>query len=142
MALPPNLERIVNLFRGAPKDLKLQALLEYSRKVPPLPERFAEHRDEMEQVRECLTPFFLATEVNDGTVALYFDCPPEAPTTRGYAGILSEGLSGATVDEVLDVPDDFYTAMGLEEAISAQRLRGMWFILHRLKRQVSEAAAA
>jgi sulfur transfer protein SufE len=32
--------------------------------------------------------------------------------------------------------------MGLEEAISAQRLRGMWFILHRLKRQVSEAAAA
>jgi cysteine desulfuration protein SufE len=142
MALPPKLERIVNLFSGAPKDLKLQALLEYSRKVPPLPERFAEHRDQMEQVRECLTPFFLATEVTDGKVELFFDSPPEAPTTRGYAGILAEGLNGATVEEVLAVPDDFYTAMGLDDAISAQRLRGMWFILHRLKRQVGEAAAA
>jgi cysteine desulfuration protein SufE len=142
MALPAKLDRIVHLFSGAPKDLKLQALLEYSRKVPPLPERFEEHRDQMEQVRECLTPFFLATEVTDGKVELYFDAPKEAPTTRGYAGILAEGLNGATVEEVLGVPDDFYTAMGLEEAISAQRLRGMWFILHRLKRQVSEAAAA
>lgn len=141
-SLPPALDRIVSLFRGAPKDLKLQALLEYSKKVPPLPERLAADRDAMEQVTECVTPFFLATEVTDGTVQLHFDCPPEAPTTRGYAGILAEGLNGATVEQVLDVPDDFYTAMQLDEAISSQRLRGMWFILHRLKRQVREAAAA
>lgn len=141
-SLPPALDRIVSLFRGAPKDLKLQALLEYSKKVPPLPERLAADRDAMEQVTECLTPFFLATEVTGGTVQLHFDCPPEAPTTRGYAGILAEGLNGATVEQVLDVPDDFYTAMQLDEAISSQRLRGMWFILHRLKRQVREAAAA
>src|SRR5687768_8098068 len=31
---PPKLRRIVDLFAGAPKDLRLQALLEYSRKVP------------------------------------------------------------------------------------------------------------
>jgi cysteine desulfuration protein SufE len=143
MATPAKLQRIVDLFAGAPKDLRLEALLEYSRKLPPLPEGLAGHREAMEQVVECQTPFFLATQVDeDRTVHVFFDCPPEAPTTRGFAGLLSEGLEGATVEEVLDTPDDFYTRMGLAEAISSLRLRGMGAILHRLKRQVREAAEA
>src|SRR5687767_15684521 len=62
---PPALQRIVDLFGGAPKELRLQALLEYSRKVPPLPEELAGHRELMEQVPECATPFFLITVVDD-----------------------------------------------------------------------------
>jgi cysteine desulfuration protein SufE len=143
MATPAKLQRIVDLFAGAPKDLRLEALLEYSRKLPPLPEGLNGHRDAMEQVVECQTPFFLATEVDqDRRVHVWFDCPPEAPTTRGFAGLLHEGLEGATVEEVLDTPDDFYTRMGLAEAISSLRLRGMGAILARLKRQVREAAPA
>ena len=104
MSTPARLERIVNLFKGAPKDLKVQALLEYSRKVPPLPPALAADRSAMEQVVECQTPFFLHADVApDRTVALWFDCPPEAPTTRGFAGILVEGLDGATVEEVLEM---------------------------------------
>ena len=143
MGMPAELQRIVDLFAGAPKDLRLEALLEYSRKVPPLPAGLAGHREAMEQVTECQTPFFLATDVDgEGRVHVWFDCPPSAPTTRGFAGVLAEGLEGATVEEVLDTPDDFYTRMGLAEAISSLRLRGMGAILHRLKRQVREAAAA
>ncbi|MPY93785.1 MAG: SufE family protein [Acidimicrobiia bacterium] len=142
MALPPKLERTVQLFSGAPKDLKLQALLEYSRKVPDLPARYAEDRSALEPVPECQTPFFLAADVEDDVVHIVFDCPPEAPTTRGFAGILAEGLDGASPQEVLDVPDDFYVAMGLDEAISSQRLRGMTAIMARLKRQVRQKVAA
>jgi cysteine desulfuration protein SufE len=137
------LQRIVDLFAGAPKDLRLEALLEYSRKVPPLPPDLEGHREAMEQVVECQTPFFLATDVDeDQRVHVWFDCPPQAPTTRGFAGVLAAGLNGATVDEVLDVPDDFYTRMGLAEAISSLRLRGMGAILHRLKRQLREKVGA
>lgn len=142
MALPPKLARTVQLFAGAPKDLKLQALLEYSRKVPELPARYAEDRSGLERVPECQTAFFLAVDVEDDAVHIAFDCPPEAPTTRGFAGILSEGLEGASPAEVLAVPDDFYQAMGLAEAISSQRLRGMTAIMARLKRQVGEQVAA
>ncbi len=139
MATAPPLQRIVDLFASAPKDLRVQALLEYSRKVPPLPEEYAEHRDRMEQVPECQTPFFLASEVGpDRRVRLYFDVPPEAPTTRGFAGILAGALDGATAEEVLATPNDFYTRMGLGEVISSLRLRGMAAILARLKRQVRE----
>lgn len=142
MPTTPALQRIVDLFGSAPKDLRLQALLEYSRKVPPLPERYTDHPELLEQVPECQTPFFLATEVDpDHRVNLHFQVPAEAPTTRGFAGILYSGLNGATAEEVLETPDDFYMKMGLGEAISSLRLRGMGAILGRLKRQVKAQLA-
>ncbi len=141
MSTTPELQRIVDLFAGAPKELRLQALLEYSRKVGPLPPDLQGHRDLMEQVPECQTPFFLATRIDDDNrVQLHFDVPDEAPTTRGFAGILAAGLNGAKASEVLETPDDFYTKMGLAEVLSSLRLRGMAAILARMKRQVRQQA--
>lgn len=137
--MPPRLAEIVEEFASAPRDVVLEMLLEYSDAVPPLPERFAGHTG-MEQVPECQTPFFLhASLERDGTVETWFDCPPEAPTTRAFAGILADGLVGATVDEVLAIPDDLYQRMGLAQVISPLRVRGGNAILARLKRQVRSA---
>jgi cysteine desulfuration protein SufE len=139
MPMPDRLQSIVDQFAAAPRELRVQALLEYSRKVPPLPEHLSDDRDRMEQVHECQTPFFLATEVDEeGAVHLFFDCPPEAPTVRGFAGILREGLEGEPWEDVVNVPPAFYTGMGLQEVVSALRLRGMGAILARLKRQIHE----
>jgi cysteine desulfuration protein SufE len=141
--VPDRLQEIVDQFAAAPRELRVQALLGFANRVPPLPERWSAGRDGMEQVHECQTPFFLAVEVDDANaVHLWFDCPPEAPTVRGFAGILREGLEGAGVDEVLAVPPDFYRGMGLAEVVSALRLRGMGAILARLQRQVRERARA
>ncbi len=141
MTLPSRLQRIVDLFRSAPKDIRIQALLDYSGRVPPLPDHLAADADAMEQVHECQTRFFVATELNDeGGVQIYFDCPPQSPTVRGYAGILLEGLNGETPQAILSVPDDFYRGIGLEEVVTPQRLRGMGAIVARLKRQVAELA--
>ena len=102
MTLPPALSTVVDRFQKAPKDLRVQALLHYAKKVPPLPEEYAEDRSALEQVHECQTPFFLATKVDDeGAVHLFFDAPAESPTVRGFAGILREGLEGAHWREVL-----------------------------------------
>lgn len=143
MSLPAKMQDIVDRFARAPRDLRVQALLQYARKVPPLPPELAADRGALERVEECQTPFFLATEVDrEGAVRLFFDCPPEAPTVRGFAGILLEGLEGATADDVLAVPDGFYQGMGLAEVVSPLRLRGLGAILARLKRQVREKRAA
>lgn len=143
MPVPERLQQIVDQFAAAPRELRVQALLGFANRVPPLPDRWAADRDGMEQVHECQTPFFLAVEVDDDrAVHLWFDCPPEAPTVRGFAGILREGLDGADVEEVLAVPPDFYRSMGLGEVVSALRLRGMGAILARLQRQVRERAGA
>jgi len=136
--MPAKLAEIVDDFASAPREVVLEMLLEFSDDVQPLPAEFAEHAG-MEQVPECQTPFFLKTEVQpDDTVKTYFDCPPEAPTTRAFAGILADGLEGATTDEILAVPDDLYAKMGLAGTISPLRIRGGTAILGRLKRQIRE----
>jgi len=138
MPLPERLERIVDRFHRAPRELRVQALLQFAKKVPPLPEEFHD-RAGLERVHECQTPFFLATRVDeDGAVHLFFDAPAESPTVRGFAGILREGLEGLPWREVMAVPPDFYTKMGLEAVVSPLRLRGMGAILARLKRQIGE----
>src|SRR5688500_11093654 len=143
MAMPARLAEIVEEFGDLPAELRLEALLDYSRRVPLLPERLAGHREAMEQVPECQTPFFLATELDDGErVTIHFDAPPEAPTTRGFAGILSEGLNGATAAEVLAVPNGFYTALGLDRVISPLRLRVNSATLCRPKREVRHTLRA
>jgi cysteine desulfuration protein SufE len=136
--MPPKLAAIVEEFAEAPRELVLELLLEYADAVPPLATDLAGHAG-MEQVIECQTPFFLRAEVAaDRTVTTWFDCPPEAPTTRAFAGILAEGLAGASAEQVLAVPDDLYQRMGLAQAISPLRVRGGTAVLARLKRQVRE----
>lgn len=140
MPLPSKLEDIVDDFAAAPDELRTELLLEMSDSLPPLPEGM--DSSSMEQVVECQTPFFLHTRVDEhGRVHMWFDAPAQAPTTRGFAGILAQGLDGATADEVLAVEDDFSDRLGLAQVISPMRMRGMSAILARLKRQVREAAA-
>ena len=141
--LPESLQEIVDRFARGSERLRTQGLLQYGDRLPDLPERLREDRDDLERVHECQTPFFLHAEVeDDGTVRLHFDAPRESPTVRGYAGILHAGLDGRTAAEILSVPDDFYLEMGLEDVVSSLRLRGMGAIVRRLKERVRERAAA
>lgn len=121
---------------------RLDFLLEFSDNLAPLPQRYLDHPDLLERVEECQAPVFLFTEVEDGVVSTFFSAPEEAPTTRGFAGILHELLNLRSVEEVLAFSEDFPDTLGLAEAVSPLRLRGMRAMLHRLKRQVREKNAA
>lgn len=143
--LPDAFAEIAADLRAASTRQRLEMLLEFSDELPALPERYVEDRDSMEQVHECQSPVFLVVEVDgglDGTVRLFFDAPAEAPTTRGFAGVLHEGLDGLTPRQVLAVPDDAPMRLGLAEAVSPLRLRGMVGMLSRIKRQVRAKSGA
>ncbi|HET7476053.1 MAG TPA: SufE family protein [Dermatophilaceae bacterium] len=135
--LPDALQRIADDFLAVSARERLTLLLEFSDELPPLPDRYAGHAELMEQVPECQSPLFLAADVDPAeTVHLHFQAPSESPTTRGFAGILHEGLDGLTATQVLAVPDDAPYRFGLAEAVSPLRLRGMVAMLSRVKRQV------
>ena len=137
--LNPRLQEIAEEFGAVSGRDRLQLLLEFSEDLPPLPARYAEHRDLLEPVPECQSPLFLAVEVDaDDVVHLFFDAPREAPTTRGFAGILHAGLDGLGADQVLDTPGEFTSQLGLQDLVSPLRLRGMAAMLGRIKRQVRE----
>jgi len=133
------LSDIMDEFSRAPAQLRLPLLLEYSRRVPELPDHLSSNPELLEQVHECQTPFFVRAEPGEGdAVILYFQAPEDAPTTRGFAGVLASGLGGQSRAAILATPDDFHERMGLAELISPLRLRGMSAILARIKRQVAK----
>lgn len=145
--LPAAMADLVEDFTAVSEADRLQLLLEISKELPDLPARYAERTAEMERVHECQSPLFLAVEVDRATppepvVRLFFDAPAEAPTTRGFAGILHESLDGLTPAQVLDVPDDAPYRFGLATAVSPLRMRGMVAMLSRIKRHVRAEGSA
>ncbi|MFD3812038.1 SufE family protein [Rhodococcus sp. NPDC058639] len=135
MSIPAPLAEIVDDFAAVEGQDKLQLLLEFSRELPPLPPELEEAA--MEPVPECQSPLFLSVDAADpSSVTLHFSAPAEAPTTRGFASILHQGLDGLSAKEILDVPDDFYSALGLAAVVSPLRLRGMSAMLARIKRHL------
>ncbi|AMB58317.1 SufE family protein [Microterricola viridarii] len=141
--LPEQLAEIRDDFLALEQRDRLQLLLEFSNELPELPERYQDHPDLFERVEECQSPVFLFVEVDEaGTVQLYATAPAESPTTRGFASILAQGLSGLSPEEVLAVPDDFPQTLGLTQAVSPLRIRGMTGMLARTKRQIRVRIAA
>jgi cysteine desulfuration protein SufE len=125
-------------FKAATIKDRLNILLEFSENLPTLPARYSDHPDLLERVEECQSPIYLFVEVQNSRVRLFFSAPPEAPTTRGFASILHELLDDEPAADVLAVDDDFADTLGLAEAVSPLRLRGMRAMLFRIKRQVRE----
>jgi cysteine desulfuration protein SufE len=141
-ALPSALAAIVDDFQAMSEPERLQLLLEFSEGLPELPERLKDHPELLEQVVECQSPLFLTIETgnDDDAVHLFFKAPAEAPTTRGFAGVLHEGLDGLSAEEILAVPDDMPELLGLTRAITPLRMRGMTAMLGRIKRKVAAAS--
>ena len=136
---PQVLQEIIEDFQDMHEQERLELLLEFSDNLPEPPERYAGHEDEMEQVIECQTPLFLALEFSDDQdpqVTIIISAPPEAPTTRGFAGVLVEGLSGQPASVILGVPEDMPNQLGLTNALTPLRLRGMTALLGRIKRNI------
>ena len=142
MNLPEGLADIVDDFNAIPESERLNLLLEFSEDLPPLPQRLAEHPELLEPVVECQSPISIIVEVKGGVANIFASAPPEAPTTRGFASILIQGLSGSDPETLLGVPTDFPQSLGLSKIVSPLRLRGMTGMLARIQRQTREQTTA
>src|SRR6202035_2670036 len=139
MSMPAPLAEVVSDFAELQGQDKLTLLLEFANDLPELPADLEEAA--MEEVPECQSPLFMHIDAHDpNRVRLYFSAPREAPTTRGFASILAAGLDEQSAADILAVPADFYTDLGLAALVSPLRLRGMSAMLARIKRRLRESA--
>lgn len=142
-ALPTALAEIRDEFLELAEADRLQLLLEFSNDLPAIPEEYEGHPELQERVVECQSPVYIVLDVSpDDVVAMHATAPREAPTTRGFASILVQGITGLSADAVLGIPDDFPQTLGLTRAVSPLRLAGMTGMLLRAKRQVRTKRAA
>lgn len=139
--IPGKLREIIEDFQFAEGREKLELLLDYAERLPPLPEHLQGNHNLMDQVEECMTPVFVDAELREGKIYFHFEVPRESPTVRGYAALMQEGLDGASPEEVLQVPAEFYLEMGLHEVLTQQRLNGISAILAHMKRMAVKAEA-
>jgi cysteine desulfuration protein SufE len=141
-AYPDALHHIIATFREVSSAQCLELLVAYAETLPELPETLQQARDTMEQVDECATPVFLLAQLHQGTVHYYIDVPRDAPTMRGFAGLLHAGLNGATPTAIAATPDDLCQQLGLQKALGSLRVRGLTALLRRMKRNAHDLASA
>jgi len=137
----PTLKTLIPRFQAADRQTRLETLLDYSKKLAPLPQRYeAEKQLGHNRVDECQTPVFLWVEIDDGRVHIHADVPRESPTVRGFISLLARTLDNETPEAVAQLPLDLLDQLGLSETLGMTRTQGLTAILHRIKRSVASAA--
>lgn len=134
------LARIFEEFQSVGEQQRLMLLLDYAKRLPELPGAYQDSLQDMDEVVECQSPLFLATDFDDAAEVahIYFAAPPEAPTTRGFASILQHGLSGQSYEAILGVKADVGSHLGLARVITPLRLRAVNAMVGRISRSVRD----
>jgi len=140
--MPAALDAIIAELSEADRQERIDMLIDFAKNLAPLPDRLEALKDASHRVEECQSPVYLFVEMIRDRVMLYADAPIEAPTVRGFVSLLLEGLNGATVDEVLKVPNDLVARCALQEVLGMLRVRGLSGVLRRIKQEVARAASA
>lgn len=137
------LEEILDNFQALEGEFRLELLLDYAEKLPPLPEKYQSLEEKTaHKVPECQTPVSLWVEVVKGKVQIHAEAPRESPTVRGFVSLLISAFNGATPQEVLNAPADVLSRSGLAHAIGMVRTRGLSAILQRIKAEVRRESAS
>jgi cysteine desulfuration protein SufE len=136
------LRDIIDTFQSVDAQTRMELLLDYSKKLPPLPERLWAARDAgIGRIHECMTPVFLYIERTDaagstnGVIRIHADVAPEAPTVRGFVSLLVRALEGSSREEVQQVPNDLVHQLGLNDLLRMNREVGLSAVLSRIKRE-------
>lgn len=144
--LPVDLAEISAEFLDLPAATRLELLVEFGDEVREVPEPYASDQTLMERVAECQSPVYIAVEVaptvaGSARAAVHILAPKEAPTTRGFAGVLSEGIGDLSAQEIVSLPSDLPLRLGLDAIVSPLRLAGMAALLGRIQNQVRHQLA-
>src|SRR5579863_8783839 len=93
--VPPSVERILRYFRTLSREDKMQALVQYSKKLEPLPERLRDVDRTAFTVPECQTRVDLFPELlADGTLHFFADVDVRrSPTIAAFLAILLSAVN-------------------------------------------------
>ena len=126
-------------FDGADPEEALEMLMEFGARLPDLSlGRAAEGTPPQCRIQECQTPVYLWVDLIDGKLRLEAVVPEQSPTVRGFVTLLVEGLAGATVAEVANLPDDFLPLLGLSSTLGMTRRKGFRGIVSRIKWEAAQ----
>jgi cysteine desulfuration protein SufE len=141
-SLPPSVERVLKYFRSLGREEKMQALVAYSKRLEPLPERLASLPRDAFTVPECQTRVDLFPEQRDGRLHFYADVNArQSPTVAAFLAVLFQAVNDQPPETILAIPSDFVRQL-MDGIGLAARESGLDAILTRVKRYAAAASAA
>ncbi len=124
------------------REEKMQALVHYSKKLEPLPERFAAMDRAAFTVPECQTRVDVFPEYKDGKLHFYADVNlRQSPTIAAFLAIVFAAVNDQPPETTLAIPEDFVTQI-MEGVGLSGREAGLYAMVARLKGYARAAAAA
>ena len=140
-AIPPSIDRVLRQFKSMGREEKMQALVSYSKKLEPLPERF-QNLDRAEfTVPECQTRVDIIPEVVDGKMHFYADLNArQSPTIAAVLAIIFGAVNGQPPSTTLAIPGDFVRTL-MESIGLGARESGLNAMITRFKRYAAQAQA-
>lgn len=140
-AIPPSIDRVLRLFRSMGREEKMQALVQYSKKLEPLPDRFKDLDRGQFTVPECQTRVDIIPELNDGKLHFYADVNArQSPTIAAILAIVFSAVNDQPPSTTLAIPSDFVRTLMESIGLGAREV-GLNAMINRLKRYAAEAAA-
>src|ERR1700674_1252957 len=140
--IPPSIERVLRLFRSMGREEKMQALVQYSKKLEPFPERFNDLDRTNFTIPECQTRVDIIPEVTDGKIHFYADLNlRQSPTIAAVLAIIFGAVNDQAPSTTLAIPPDFVRIL-MESIGLGAREPGLNAMITRLKRYAREAEAA
>jgi cysteine desulfuration protein SufE len=138
-SIPPTIERVLKLFRAMGREEKMQALVQYSKKLEPLPERFKDLDRGAFTIPECMTRVDIIPEFRDGKIHFYaYLNLRESPTIAAVLAIIFAAVNDQPPSTTLGIPQDFVRTL-MESIGLGAREPGLNAMITRLKRYARDA---
>ncbi len=138
--VPPSVERVLKYFRSLSREEKMAALVQYSKKLEPLPERFKDVDRAEFTVHECQTRVDIFPELRDGKMHFYADIDPRrSPTIAAVLAILFSAVNDQPPATTVAIPADFVRHV-MESIGLGAREAGLNAMVDRIKRHARAAS--
>src|SRR6476661_46749 len=139
--LPPTLARTLRQFRMLGREEKMAALLAWSKKLEPLPDRLAALDRSAFTVPECQTRVDLFPErQGDGTMHFYADVNArQSPTIAAVLAITFAAVNDQPPEVTLGLPGDIVRLLMQDIGLGA-RESGLNAMIARIKRHAADAS--
>lgn len=140
--IPASIERALRFFRSMGREEKMQALVQYSKKLEPFPDRLRDIDRTPFNVPECQTRVDIVPELKDGKMHFYADLDVrQSPTIAAVLAIVFGAVNDQPPDTTLAIPSDFVRTL-MESIGLGAREPGLNAMIVRLKRYAADAKAA
>ncbi len=132
--LPASLDRVMQrLQRVTEPKQKYEQLIWFAKRLGPFPnaEKIATNK-----VPGCASQVYIIAQLEDGKVIYQGDS--DAQLVKGLVALLVEGLSGATVAEIVQLTPDFIKATGLDVSLTPSRANGFYNIFSMMQTKAAQ----